>query len=173
MKPELKYGLIIGTGVCLWIVLEHLLGFHGTRAGIGEYSGYFSCIIPLIALHLMLKAKAAAAPDGRLGLAQGVNSGLYASFVAALMVYLALVAYSQLVNPGWLDQVLDWKVARMRAQGLPETDIRQQIVMYRNAHSPAGLIATSLAASTLLGAVLSFGLTLWLRRRPGTPPPPA
>ena len=170
MKPELKYGLIIGAGVCLWILLEHLLGFHSTHAGIGEYSGYFSGLIPLAGLFVLLRGKAAA---GRLGLAQGVNSGLYASFVAALVVYCVLVAYSQLVNPGWLDQALEWQVARMRADGTPETHIREQITFYRNAHSPLGLIATRLAGLTLLGTVFSLGLTLWLQRRPGSHPPSA
>ena len=172
MSPELKYGLLAGTGVCLWILLEHLLGFHGARAAIGEYSGYFSGLIQLAALFLLLKTRSAAA-GGRLGLGQGVNSGLYASFVAALMVYCALVAYSQLVNPGWLDSTLEWKVAQMRAASLPETYIRQQIVIYRNAHSPLGLIATRLASMTLLGAAFSLGLTLWLRRQPGAPRPSA
>ena len=171
MSPELKYGLVAGTGICLWILLEQLLGFHAARAALGEYSGYFSGVIQFAVLFLLLKARATA-PGARLSLGQGVNSGLYSSFVAALLVYCALVAYSQFVNPGWLDQTLEWKVARMRSESLPETYIRQQIVTYRNAHSPLGLIATRLAGMTLLGAAFSLGLTLWLRRA-NVPRPPA
>ena len=173
MKPELKCGLITGAGVCLWIMGEFLLGFHTTRLEIGAYSGYFSAVIPLTALFFMLKRQRDSAPEGRLALWPGVKSGLQAAFISGVIVYGFMLAYHQFINPGWLDQTLEWKVARMRSESLPEAYIRQQIVTYRNAHSPLGLIATRLAGMTLLGAAFSLGLTLWLRRRPGAPRPPA
>ena len=170
MKSEIKYGLITGAGVCLWIIAEHLLGFHTTRHEIGEYSGYFSSLVPLVTLFLLLKGKRETAFDGRLGLVQGIGSGLSASLIAAMLVYCFMVAYNQFINPGWLDNALDWKVAQMRAQGGAETDIRKEITFYRRANSPAGLIATTLVGMTLMGAIFSFGLTLLLRRRPRPPP---
>ncbi len=169
MNPEIKYGLITGAGVCLWIIAEYLLGFHTTRPEIGEYSGFFSNLIPLITLFLLLKGKHKSVTDGPLRVGQGLSSGLYASFIAALIVYVFLLAYNQFINPGWLDNALDWKVAQMRAQGVTETDIRKQITFYRQANSPAGLLATTIVGMTLVGASFSFGLTLLLRRQPRLP----
>lgn len=169
MKPEIKYGLITGAGVCLWIIAEYLLGFHTTRLEIGEYSGFFSTLVPVVTLFLLLKGKREAAADGRLGLGQGVCSGLFASFIAALIVYCFMFVYNQFINPGWLDNTLDWKVAQMRAQGLAEIDIRKEITFYRQANSPAGLIVTTLVGMTLMGAIFSLGLTLLLRRQPRPP----
>lgn len=166
MKPEIKYGLCTGAGLCLWLIAEYLLGFHTTRLEIGEYSGYFSCIVPLVMLFLMLKLKRDAALGGRLDLGQGIWSGVAASFIAGLIACGFMVVYNQFINPGWLDNALDWKVAQMRAQGLAEPDIRRQITFSRQANSPAGLIATTLAGMTLMGAIFSLGLTLILRRRP-------
>ena len=76
MRPEFKYGLISGTGLCLWTVAEHYFGFHATHWEIGEYTGYLSNLIPLITLFLLLRQKQNAAHDGQLTIAQGIASGL-------------------------------------------------------------------------------------------------
>jgi hypothetical protein len=164
MRPEFKYGLITGAGVCLWMILEYRLGFHTTRVAIGEYSGYFSSLVPLVTLFLLLKQKQVETPGGRLGLGQGISAGFFASFIASVIVYCFLVGYSQFINPGWLDYTLDWKVARWRGQGVAEIDIRRAITLYRQANSPGGLIATTVAGMTLLGGVFSLGLTFLVRR---------
>ena len=165
MKPEIKYGLLAGGGVCLWTTLEYLLGFHTTRPAIGEYSGYFSTVIPLVAVFILLQRKQAAAYDGRLTLAQGINSGIATSFLAALVVCTFLFAYNRFINPNWLDGFLDWKVAQLRVQGVAEVAIRKEIVSYRQANSPIGLVAITLCGMPLIGAVFSLALTLALRLR--------
>ncbi len=166
MSTEFKYGLITGAGVCLWLAAEYLLGFHTTHVAIGEYSSYFSNLILLAVLFLLLKQKQSAQPGDPLSLRQGVNAGVFTSFIAAVIVYCFLVAYSQFFNPGWLDYPLDWKVAQWRAQGVTEIDIRKEITFYRLANSPAGLIATLVARMTLLGGIFAVGLTLLVRRMP-------
>ena len=164
MRPEFKYGLIIGGGVCLWRAAGYGLGFHTTHVQVGGYSDYCSLIIPAVALYLLLRQKQAARPGNRLGVREGMAAGLFTSFLAAVIVYCFLIGYSQFINPGWLDSVLDWKVARWRAQDMPETDIRRQITLYRQARSPLGLIATTVAGPTLVGGLFSAGLTLLIRR---------
>src|SRR3989338_11300688 len=57
MKPELRYGLIIGLGVSLWVLVEFLLGFHTKYMDIGEFTGYLSVIIPILGLYSGLFAK--------------------------------------------------------------------------------------------------------------------
>jgi hypothetical protein len=170
MKPELKYGLITGTGVCVWIIAGRRLGIHSTWFEIGGARGIFCSLIPMLALILLLKRKQEAAADGRLGLGQGIGSGLAASFFSAVLVYCFLVTYNQFINPGWVDDALDWKVSQMRAQGLAEAGIRKEIIFYRQINSPAGLLVTTLVGMTLLGTVLSLVVTLLLRGRSRTPP---
>jgi hypothetical protein len=164
MKPEFKYGLASGIGVCLWITAEYLLGFHTTHLAIGEYSGYFSSLVPLFALWLLLRGKYA-----ELGpffnLRQGLWSGLTAAFVSALIVYVYLVIYNLFINPGWLDYALKWKVDQLRAAHVPETEIREQIIFYRNANSPLGLVVSTVLGSTLLGGLMSLFITFWLTWR--------
>lgn len=169
MKPELKYGLISGAGVCAWIGLEYLLGFHTTRPEVGAYTGFLSNLIPLAALFLLLRVRRNQVFDGRLSLAAGIGAGLYASFVASLIVYSFLVAYSHFINPTWIDQALELKVAAWRAQQVAETDIQQQILRYRNAYTPVGLLGTVILGMTLMGGLFSVALTLFVRQLPHRP----
>jgi hypothetical protein len=166
MRPEFKYGGINGAGICLWITLEYLLGFHTTRPDIGAYTGLLSNLIPLTTLFLLLQAKRATVYDGRLSLASGIGSGIFASFIAGLIVYSFLVSYSHFVNPTWIDQVLELKVAQQRAAHVSEAAIQQSITSIRNAYTPAGLMMTIIVGTTLMGGLFSLGLTLLVRQLP-------
>ncbi|MDI1334876.1 MAG: DUF4199 domain-containing protein [Lacunisphaera sp.] len=166
MKPELKYGLTAGAGVCLWTLGEFLLGFHTTRLAIGAYSGFLAGVIPLVTLFLLLKAKRAASPDGRLTLWPGVKSGLHAAFISGVIVYGFMFLYSNFINPGWMDHALDWRVARLRADGVTEIAIRDKIKLYRQMSSPVGCLLSIVGGTTVVGAIFAAGLTLVLRRWP-------
>jgi hypothetical protein len=169
MRPELKYGLIGGAGVCLWITLEYWLGFHTTRPGIGTYTGLLSNLVPLTMLFLLLRAKRATIYDGRLSLGAGIGSGVFASFVAALIVYSFLAGYTHFINPGWIDQALEVKVAEQRAAHLSEAVIQEGITATREAYTPGGLVLTVIVGMTLMGGIFSLGLTLLVRQLPHRP----
>ena len=164
MRFEFTYGLASGLGVCLWVMVEYLLGFHTTRLAIGEYSGYFSSLVPLACLWLMLRRQQTA--FGPLfTLPRALKSGLLASFVGAVVVYIFFVAYNRFINPGWLDHALEWKVAQLRAAHVPEVDIRQEINFYRKTNTPVGLLLTTVGGTTLMGGIMTVLLTLWLTWR--------
>ena len=166
MKPEFKYGLISGAGICLWIATEYWLGFHTTRPEIGAYTGLLSNLIPLTTLFLLLQTKRAAVYDGRLSLGAGIGSGLMASFVSALVVYSFLAGYTHFINPTWIDQALEAKVALWRSQPLAEAAIQEKITLYRNAYTPVGLVTTIIIGMPLMGGIFSLGLTLFVRQLP-------
>lgn len=168
MKPELKYGLICGVCMCAWIGLGHRLGLHTLRPEIATYAGLLSNLVPLVTLFLMLRARRARVYDGRLSLGSGIVSGMYASLVAALIVYSFLVVYTHFINPTWVYEALDPKVAAWRAQQVAETEIQGRITLYLKAYTPVGLLWTTLVNMTLMGGVFSLILTLVVRRLPHT-----
>jgi hypothetical protein len=170
MRPEIKWGLITGISVCLWILMEYVFGLHTTRSGLGAYTGLLSHLIPLTTLYLLLRHKRRQLYDGRLSLASGIYSGMYASLVAGLLIYTFLTAYTHFINPLWIDQALEVKVASWRAQQIPEKSIQEKITLYRQAYTPAGLLRSTVLGQTLNGGLFSLVLTLLLRRLPFTPP---
>lgn len=169
MRSEFTYGLISGAGLCLWITLEYLLGFHTTRLEIGTYTGLLSNLIPLTILFLLLRAKRAAVYDGRLSLGAGIWAGVFTSFIAALLVYSFLVSYTHFINPTWIDQMLEAKVAQQRAAHVPEGIIQDGITATRDAYTPGGLVFTIIVGLTLMGGLFSFFLTLLVRQLPHRP----
>jgi len=74
------------------------------------------------------------------------------------------------LNPYWLDDALDWRVARMRAEGITETEIRREITFYRQAVSPPGLVTSTLLGMPLMGGFFSLALIIYLRPRSAAPP---
>lgn len=163
MRPELKYGLLTGATVSAWIALEYSLGWHTTHAETGEITGYFSSLVPLIFIYFLLREKQAASESGRLTLGQGIAAGLVTSLFGAVIVYAFMLAYSQWINPFWVDNALAHKVTMMRAKAIDEAEIRRAITFYRQLNSPSGLIATTLLGMTATGGIFSMVVTLFLR----------
>lgn len=160
MSPEFKYGLLSGVGISLWIAAEYALGLHTVHLEIGVYTGYFSLLIPIIALFFLLRKKRS---DGHLDLGASVISGLTASFLGALIVYGFNLAYNQWINPDWIDNALALKVATMRAQNVGEIEIRRVITTFRDANSALGLVTRVIVILTALGGIYSALLTVVLR----------
>lgn len=169
MKPEIKYGLAGGVAVCLWSALAQALGFHTTRPEMGRYSDLLANLIPITALFGLLRAKRAKIYDGRLSLASGIGAGLYSSVIAAMIVYIFLVTYTHFINPTWIYQVLEVKVAAWRAQQVPEAGIQARIIAYRDAYAPDQLALNIILGRTLIGGVCALGLTLLVRQLPHRP----
>ena len=166
MIPELKYGLLGGLATCLWIALEYALGLHAEHARIGAYTGLLSNLIPVVMLFLLLKKKRTAVYDGRLSLGAGIWSALLAGLVAALIVYSGLTVYTHLINPTWVDQALELKVAAWRAETLAETEIQSRIVQFRHAYTPSGLLWSTMVGTPLLAGIMAVPLTLFVRTLP-------
>jgi hypothetical protein len=169
MRPEFRYGLIGGAGICLWILAEYSLGLHTKYLEIGEFTRPFSNLVLLTTLFLLLRQKQTVTYNGRLTIGKGLGSGVAASFLGALVVYGFMIAYNQWINPDWVDDTLATKVAVMRAHSLSEIEIRRAITFYRKANNPLGLIATTLLWQTVLGGIFSLILTFCLRFRPRAP----
>ncbi len=170
MKSELKYGLVTGAILSLVLGAGYLLGSHGVRLALGKYGAVGSSVALVAMLVPLLRQKRAAAPDGRLSLVEGTSAGVFASLVAALVVCSLLFAYNRYINPDWLDNALDWRVARMRADGISELEIRREITLYRQTGSPPGLLATTMLGMAVMSVILSLVLTVNLRPRPESHP---
>lgn len=166
MTSEFKYGLGTGALVCVWILLQYAFGLHTTHVAIGAYAGYISNLIPVLGMFLLLRKKQRGIWDGRLSFARGIFSGVQMAIISALVVYSFLAVYHTFINPYWIDHMLEWKVAQLRATHQPEVAIQNQITLFRDAYSPLGIARSTLLGMTLFGSVLSLLITALLRILP-------
>jgi hypothetical protein len=102
MKPELRYGLIIGLGVSIWVLLEFLLGFHTKYMEIGQFSGYLSVIIPILALYYGLTEKYIHEPT--ITYWQTVKAGMTMVIIAAIIISLFMALYNTTIHPEWVEE---------------------------------------------------------------------
>lgn len=166
MKPELKYGLSAGFAACLWMLAEYALGLHTRHLDVWQYTDAASFLVFVPPLWLLLHQRQAALGPGQpLSLWDAVVRAMLMSLVAALVIYVFMVAYTAFLNPGWVDTVLNWKVAHWRAAQESEEAIRRQITAYRRLHTPVGLAAGLLVSTPLLGGIIAVFLAVWLNLR--------
>ena len=164
MRPELKYGLWAALALCSWTLLEFALGCHTTRLGLGQYTNWGTEAIFAVMLYRLMQQRLASLQRYWLPVWEAMLYGLLASLVAALVFYIFLNFYKFFLNPSWLDLQLEWKVARLRAAGTAEPEIREQLAILRLAYTPVGL-AMFVPLYALGGAAFSAVVSLWLNWR--------
>ena len=164
MRPELKYGLWAGLAMCGWILVEFALGFHTTNFAAGAYSNWGIEFIFVIMLYRLMRQRLISLQRYWLPVWEAMLYGFFASLTAALVLFVFIIFYKFLLNPTWLDMQLEWKVARLRAEGISEADIREQLRFLRDAYSPIG-IALTVPLYAAGGAAFSAIAALWLNWR--------
>src|SRR5262245_2248953 len=116
MSPESKYGLIAGFGTCLWMLIEYALGLHTRLLDLWQYPDSCSTLLLIVSVYLMLmNRRRDLLPGTVLPLRRPMFSAILMSLVAACVIYVFSTVYTLWINPGWVDTVLNWKVAEWRA----------------------------------------------------------
>lgn len=165
MRPEYKYGLLAGAGMSLWLLAEYVAGLHTRHLGAAAYTHWGTELVLAVALYRLLRHQVRRLNRYWLPVWEGVLYGTLTSFVAALVFYAFAAAYVTFVHPDWPDLRLAHEVAAMRERGVPEEEVREYARFFRGAFTPVGLALAILGAYTVIGAVLSSVLTLWINWR--------
>lgn len=165
MRPEYKFGLLAGAGMSLWLLAEYFAGLHTRHLGVATYTHWGTELILAFSLYTLLRHQIRRLNRYWLPLWEGVLYGTLTSFVAALVFYAFASVYVAFIHPDWPDLRLAHDVAAMRERGIEESEIREYARLFRNAFSPVGLALAILGAYTVIGAVFSSVLTLWINWR--------
>lgn len=166
MNLELRYGLIAGAAGCAWSLAEYALGLHTRHLDWWPYSEIASIIVLIIPLHALLRRRANEIPPHfPLPIMSGILRAMAAAFVSGIVGYIYATIYNTWIHPGWMDNVLEWKVARWRAEGIAESTIRSQILSYRWTHGTVGTLASFLIWTPLIGGIIGLILTVWINLR--------
>ncbi len=163
-KTELKWGAIIGFGISLWVLLEFLLGFHTTRMEVGQFSGYFSILIPIFALYFGICEKRDKELAGSLRFVEGLKAGFLMILLAALIITAFFYLYNTLINPGWIEHGMVWQQEQLIASGMNETQVTETMSQLRTIYSLQGQLLGAFLGTLLQGLLLSAVITLWLRK---------
>jgi hypothetical protein len=164
MKPEIKYGLLTGAGVCAYILIEYLLGFHNEHVEIGKYSGYFSSVIPLVFLYIAIRHRRDKLQGGKLGFLEGMQSGFLVSAVAALIITLFMLVYNHYINPGWMELAMAREKEQMIREGYSQVAIETKLNEFRNSSSDSMLLLFGMPMIVGMGLIFSAVISMVLRK---------
>ena len=169
MKIEIKYGALIGAGVCAWVLAEFVLGFHNEHLAVGKITGYLSTLIPVVVLYRALKERRDQQPDGELGTAAGVKSGLVISAIAAVITTTFLWTYNHTINPGRMEKALEFEQAQMAKSGASAEVIARNVAAFHTLNSGGIQIITGFSSTLVMGLAISLIITAVLKKK--TPGP--
>lgn len=161
----MKYGLLAGTGMSVWMLGEYALGLHTRHIGISQFADWGTEVILLVALWFLLRLKLKDPGCYWLPVWKGVLHGMLASLVAGLVFCTFLNFYLRFINPEWSFHALTWRVSEMRAAGESEETIRDFARSFDWSLTPPGLAFYAIGVSSLIGAAASSVITLWLNWR--------
>ncbi|MEK7584724.1 MAG: DUF4199 domain-containing protein [Patescibacteria group bacterium] len=164
-KIEVKYGLFIGIGLVVWILLEFALGFHTTRLELGQYTGYAAVIIPIVLLYQGIKEKRDTELAGSMKFGQGVRAGFLMSLVAAPIIGFFFYVFIEFLNPRWLELTFELERAKLLQTGVAAETVSQMLAQIKPIFTVQVQVASAFLGTILQGLGLSVLISALLRWR--------
>ena len=166
MKSVLKYGLILGVGICVCLTISHLLGFNTTNMQSAIYGDILTTLVAVVIVFLAIRAERRR--RGSLTVLQGVLTGVLVFLISYPITAAYLWFYEHYVNPNWLEYVVAYEQSKMTQAGESATVISDRITRIRARSTGMGRIVRGLIGNVVIGLILSFIFSLILRKRPAS-----
>lgn len=166
MKTEIKFGLILGLGICAYTTVAHLLGFYTNNIRAGKYGDAVIILLPLVVLFLAIREERNL--NASLTLFQGIKTGLLVSLISFPISAAFLWIYHHYINPNWLEFIINYERNSMVRAGISAGEISARLDQLRAGNSDFAQIVGGFVGTLVLGFVFSVIISLILRRKPKT-----
>ena len=158
MNIPLKFGLILGLSYCAWTILMYITGLDTTRIDVGHYGDYLVTILPVSVLYLSIRAKRTTLVGEPLRYVDAVKTGIVVSLIAWIIYTPFLVLYHHLINPEWLDYVIEFQKQTMTEANMAAAEIDQRVEQIRAGstdimHAVNGLIFGVVVMGFLISSI--------------------
>jgi hypothetical protein len=169
MKTEIRYGIIFALIVVVYVMIEHFLGFNTTRHDIGQYTRLAGVLVPILGIFFGIRAKRQEL-NGRMIFGQGVKTGFLIAVIQTTITTLWFWFYGTVVNPQFMDTMLEFERAKMAAAGTDANTIATGIARMKSLYSTPTLQIFQEVLGIVYGTVfaLIFSFFLRTRREPST-----
>ena len=162
-KIELKFGVFLGVGICVYTLIAHFLGFYTDNIQAGKYGDMVIVLLPILLIFLAIKTRRNR--DGSLTFLKGVKTGLFVALISFLISAAFLWMYHHFINPGWLDFILAFERRTMEKAGMSAAEISNRIDQMRAGNSDFAQVVGGLIGTVVLALLLSTIFSLILRRK--------
>lgn len=159
-KQEVKYGLIMGLALMIWIGLEFFFAKELKMPRLSDASSLLIFLVPMIAVYLALREKKRAAGNN-LSYIEAIRCGLLIGLVSGLLASIFLVAYLY-ANPQIISGYVTYISEMMREAGQNEEAINDAITNLTGLYSPPMqgffMLVGSMAITLIFSSIFGFFL---------------
>lgn len=158
IKLEIKWALIFVAMSLLWMLLEKLVGLHGTHIDKHMYLTNLFAIPAIIVYVLALKDKKKKDYNGHMTYKQGLISGLIITFIVALLSPLTQWIISTIITPEYFPNVIAYSVETGYHNSLEEAEAYFNLPNY---------IKQSTIGALIMGTVTSaiVAIFVWTKNK--------
>ena len=122
MKTELKYGLVIGLLMFLWLILEFVMGFHTDKIRYQPYVTNLAYLIPVIGIYQGIKSKRIMDLDGYITYAEGLKIGFIISIYVAIVAVITQFLFHTFINLDYFDKMIEYSTQMKADSGMTEEE---------------------------------------------------
>ena len=167
IRNAIKYGLIIGFGFCVWVNLEHLVGFHTIHLTAGKYSHFFTFIIFLLGLYFGIREQRDIEYNGYMKYSDALKTGLLITLFATFFIFGIMYIYAEFINPDLLDIMVNQTKKPMLDAGKSEVEINLSLQHIYNTYSTTGRVIRQVT-ETIISGIIGIFLFPWLLKNKNT-----
>lgn len=164
-RVSVRWGIILGLGLCVWTLALHALGLYTTRIGAGQIADALAIALPVIAVGLALREQRLARGRG-LRIAESAATGLGVAVVSTPIIVGFLLWYHHVLNPGWVDYLVNWKTATMAAADAAPAEIAAAVDALRASGTDQAQVVGGVIGGIVLPTIISLVLHLYFRGGP-------
>jgi len=166
MKIILKYGLLAGMIVGVYIMVEYAIGLHGKYLEYGQYTGYVRYVLLAAGVFIGVRDTRDGERNGSISFWPAVWVGIRISFVAAAVITISELIYIQFVNPGFTEDYIAFMIAKLKAANATVEEINNLLAQAKAWSSTAWQIVFYMGETMALGAIFSIIAGAILKKKP-------
>jgi len=167
-KTALRYGLYGVYLLVAFCLVRYIMNPHPTNFDNQETIGWIGILLSVFFVFFGIKYYRDKENGGSLGFGEGMKLGLLITIFPALLFGIYSVIYSEILDPGFMDNYYNWQVAKLKSELPPAEfdgqlkEMEQQKEMFVNPLFQFGAMFLSVFVVGLIVTVIS---TLVLKRK--------
>ncbi len=162
MNIALRYGLIY-SGINIFFSLIMFVT-DLNRAGLDWLNSLVGLIIPVVCIYLAVKEYKAGVEGGYMKFSEVFKKGILICLVGGVIVAGYLVLYTSVIDPDFMDFMMQQQVEKMQEQGMSEDMIEMAINQSAKFQTPFWMFTWGLLGSLIMGSIVSLIMAAVLKK---------
>lgn len=161
-KKIIVRNALVLSGILIFVLLAaHFFGYGhlSTRIAIGEY---ILLLVSIIVTQLEVRDKLF---NGALPFDKAFGTGMMMVFIITAIFSVFTLIFYLFIAPELLTEMREIAENSLRAQGQPESEISDRMVMTNRIFTPAGMFLMSIIGYLFMGALMSLIASIFTQRK--------